>query len=320
MAQVTGFVPTAARNESRPMMKAAIFIASTALLLGAAASAQQQPQPSGSFLEQLLGGMFGNNNQSAEQTLETDWNQGERPFERRRPQLDARIDAAVRDGSLSRNEADDMRREYDDIVRLEARYSVNGQMSTQQRSDLRSRYRALSQRVGGQTAGQGGGQTGYANDGNWLPVAQQNSQFEQRLATGLRNRSISQAEVTRLRTEWRDLAQVEARYQYNGIDAREQADLWDRYNAIDNRIGGLSASGFGNDRNTQRWTQMETRLAAAQRAGRISANQATQIRAQLGDLARLDAAYGRTGYSTEQRTYLIRRYGEVESVMGIRRQ
>lgn len=301
------------------------FVTTTALILVTSVSAQQQAQQSGNLLEQLFGNVFGNS-QAAEQSLESDWNQGRRPFEQRREQLDARINAAVRDGALSRVEADQLRREYEDIVSREAQYSANGQMQPQQREDLRTRYRALSQRVGyqnqnnGQNNGQYGNQPGYQNDDRWQPLAQQNGLFEQSLSQAVRNRSISQANATRLRTDWRNLGQLEQRYQYNGIDAREDADLRARYAQIDSRIGGMLASGFGNDRNTQRWAQMETRLQAAQRAGRLNAAQAVQMRAQMGDLLRLDAAYGRTGYSAEQRSYLTRRYGELDASIGFYRR
>lgn len=294
----------------------------TALLLASATSAQQQNQaPQGNILEQLFGNVFGNN-QAAEQTLESDWNQGRRPFEQRREQLDARIDAAVRDGALSRNEADQMRREYEDIVNREAQYSAGGPMQPQQRDDLRTRYRALSQRVGyqNQNNSQYGGQPGYQNDDRWQPLAQQSGLFEQRLSEAVRNRRISQANANRLRIDWRALGQLEQRYQYNGIDAREDADLRARYAQIDSRMGGLMTNGFGNDRNTLRWAQMETRLQAAQRAGRMNAAQAVQMRAQMGDLQRLDAAYGRTGYSAEQRSYLTRRYGELDAAIGFYRR
>ncbi|KAB7644886.1 hypothetical protein [Polymorphobacter fuscus] len=214
-----------------------------ALAFSTAATAQVQgQQQQGGILGQLLGSVFGGNQQASEQTLESDWNQGRRPFEQRRDQLDARINTAVQNGSLSRNEADQMRREYDDIVRLESQYSANGAMSQQQRTELRSRYRALTQRMSAQGNGQGYGQ-GYGQTG-----------------------------------------------------------------------------GFGNDRNTARWTQMETRLATAERNGSITRNDAVQVRAQLSDLARLDAAYSARGYSAEQRSYLTRRYGEIESMLGNRRR
>src|SRR5688500_186070 len=57
-----------------------------------------QPRQQGDILSQLLGAVFGQNQQASEQVLESDWNQGRRPFEQRRATLDARIDAAVRDG------------------------------------------------------------------------------------------------------------------------------------------------------------------------------------------------------------------------------
>lgn len=296
------------------------FTATAAFMIATAASAQQPaPQPRGNVLEQLFGNVFGNN-QAAEQTLESDWNQGRRPFEQRREQLEARIDAAVRDGALSRGEADEMRREYEDIVRREAQYSANGQMQPQEREDLRTRYRALSQRVGYQNNDRGGGQDGgqgaYQANAEWQPLAQQNSLFERRLNEAVRGRRMSQADAYRLRTDWRSLGQLEQRYQYNGLDAREAADLRARYDAINNRMGGTLAGGFGNDQNSQRWAQMETRLAEAQRAGRVNAAVAVQMRAQMGDLQRLDAAYARTGYSAEQRSYLTRRYGELDAAMG----
>ena len=110
------------------------------------------------------------------------------------------------------------------------------------------------------------------------------------------------------------IAQLEASYQRGGFDAREQADLWSRFNAIDSRLGGS----LGHDGNSARWSQLESRLAASERSGRISRNDAVQIRAQLSDLMRLDTAYASGGYSADERTYLTRRYGELEQVLGNR--
>ncbi|MBN8843333.1 MAG: hypothetical protein ACT6QT_15475 [Sphingopyxis sp.] len=286
--------------------------AAGAVLLSTTAMAQEQRQQQGNILEQLLGSVFGTNQQASEQTLETDWNQGRRPFAQRRAALEQRIDTAVRDGSLDRREADQMRREYEEIVRLEAQYSANGNMSQQQRSDLRMRYRALNQRIGGQNNGQPIDQGGYQDNGRWQMLSTRNADFEQRISTGLRNRSLTQAEARRLRSDWRSLAQLEANYRRGGFDAREQADLWSRFNAIDSRLGGS----FGHDGNSARWSQLETRLATSERNGRISRNDAVQVRAQLSDLVRLDAAYAMGGYNADERTYLTRRYGELDQMLG----
>ena len=299
-------------------MKTILLIgaASSALLLSTPAMAQEQRQQQGNILEQLLGSVFGSNEQASEQTLETDWNQGRRPFAQRRAALEQRIDSAVRDGSLGRYEADQMRREYNEIVRLEAQYSANGNMSQQQRSDLRMRYRALNQRIGGQNTDHSGGQGWYPDQGRWQMLSTRSADFEQRVTIGLRNRSLTRAEATQLRNDWRSLAQLETSYQRGGFDAREQADLWSRYNAINNRLGG----GFGNDGNSARWSQLETRLATSERNGSISRNDAVQVRAQLSDLVRLDAAYATGGYSADERTYLTRRYGELDQMLGTNRR
>ncbi len=285
--------------------------ATGALILSTTAMAQEQRQQQGNILEQLLGSVFGTNEQASEQTLETDWNQGRRPFAQRRAALEQRIESAVRDGSLGRREADQLRREYEEIVRLEAQYSANGNMSQQQRRDLRMRYRALNQRIGGRNGGQPIDQGGYQDDSQWQMLSTRNADFERQIAMGLRNRSLTQTEARRLRSDWRSLAQLEASYQRGGFDAREQADLWSRFNAIDSRLGGS----FGNDGNSARWSQLETRLAVAERNGRITRNDAVQIRAQLSDLMRLDNVYASGGYNADERTYLMRRYGELDRML-----
>jgi hypothetical protein len=299
------------------MKRAFLATTTAALLLSVAANAQTQQAQQGDILQQMLGAMFGTSPQASDQTLESDWNQGRRPFGQRREQLDARIDAAVRDGSISRNEAEQMRREYDDIVRLEEQYSADGNVSPQQRQDLRARYRALSQRVGTDTYGQGYGQTGYqayGQDGGWMPLSSRSGDFEQRINTGLRNRTLTQSEANRLRSDWRNLAQVESSYQRGGIDARQQADLWARYYAIDSRMPGSTAA--WSQRDPQRWNRFESRLVAAERNGRIDRDMAVMVRAQLSDLARLDAVYGAGGYNTDQRTYLSRRYADMVGLLG----
>jgi hypothetical protein len=292
-------------------MKRAFLAATTAaLLLSVAANAQtQQPQPQPDMLQQFLGAMFGTTPQASEQTLDSDWNQGRRPFAQRRAQLDTRIDAALRDGSMSRNEADQIRREYDDIVRVEAQYAADGNVSPQQRTDLRARYRTLVQRVDSQ---------GYAGaaDGRWLPVASRNAEFEQAVGDDLRNRLLTQTQASQLRSDWRALAQTEANYQRGGLDAREQTDLWARYNAIDRRLGGSLSNNGDFSRDPARWTQLETRLTTAERNGRITRSEAVQLRATLADLARLDTAYANGGYNSDQRTYLSRRYVDMVGLLG----
>lgn len=64
----------------------------------------------------------------------------------RQRQLDARIDAGVRNGSLSYREASRLRAEFGQIAHLENSYRNNG-LSLSERRDLDRRFDALSQRI-----------------------------------------------------------------------------------------------------------------------------------------------------------------------------
>ncbi|MEW5683507.1 MAG: hypothetical protein AB1942_01170 [Pseudomonadota bacterium] len=68
------------------------------------------------------------------------------PIERRLERLDHRIDQGVRSGQLNRREAVRLRSEFNDVVRLEARYSRNG-LSNWERQDLDRRFDQLSRQI-----------------------------------------------------------------------------------------------------------------------------------------------------------------------------
>lgn len=64
----------------------------------------------------------------------------------RQEQLDRRIDRGVRQGDLSRREAQHLRGEFRDIARLENRYRSNG-LSFRERADLDRRFDRLSAQI-----------------------------------------------------------------------------------------------------------------------------------------------------------------------------
>lgn len=297
----------------------AISLGLAALTVPAATFAQSQGQSQGSgqsdILGNLLGSIFGNR-ATTDQTLESDLSQGRRPFAQRRQTLEARIAAGVQNGTISRSEADDLTDEYDEIVDLEARYSANGPMTVDQRRDLRSRYRNLAARVDEDRDPQSAGDP--AGSG---PVAGSRAEFDTRIDNALRQRRITTAQAQSLRSEYQAILQAEAGYRRNGIDPRERADLEARLERLDRRLGGgLADSGFGSDNNPRRWARLEQRLAAGERSGALPRAEAGQLRTQLADLARLDAAYAAGGLNTDERTYLTRRYAEVEARLGAQRR
>lgn len=241
---------------------------------------QSPTQQPGGIIGALFGAVFGNSFGN-DQQFEQDYDQGRRPLAERREALEARIDAGVRDGSISRTEAARLRSEYNSLVQLETRYAADGRLTTQERTDLRARYQALSQRVG--DARDDGG---YDDDYDWRPLADQRVAFNARVDLALRDRRISRTEATRLRADFDALARLETDYRRDGLSDRERQDLTTRLADLDRRIGdggGYNDGGYGND---GRAVALEARIAAGERNGSISRTEAARLREELRDLSR----------------------------------
>lgn len=155
----------------------------------------------------------------------------------RQANLDARIDAGVRDGSLSRSEAMRLRGEFNDLVRLEARYRSSYGLSMSERADLDRRFDSLSSQIRYQRhddemrGGRGGGR---GND--WIPINQRQRMLDQRIDMGLRDGSLSRVEAANLRAEFRNIAYLEARYRRGGLSMSERRDLDRRFDRLSYRI------------------------------------------------------------------------------------
>lgn len=265
---------------------------------GAQAYGGAQTRDSSDVFSSLLGALFGVTPGTDAQSVEDDWGRGGQPLTNRRADLSARIDAGVRDGTLTRYEADQLRSEYDALARIEASYSADGRITTAERDDLRSRYRSFSQRLRAQRGD---------SDGGWQPLAQRSAQFETQVNASLQQRDITRAEALRIRQDYQALVQLEAGYRRNGLDAREIADLNTRYDDLNRRLGVEDQYGGG----AGRWTALDARVTTAERGGRINRDEAAMVRAQLADLTRLDIAYRADGLTLDERSYLDRRLGEL---------
>lgn len=238
-----------------------------------------QDQPGGVF-GALLGALFGvQTADQGDQVLDDDWSRGRRPLYQRRADLDARIEAGVRDGSISRTEAGRLRADYDALVQLETRYAADGRMTTAERSELRDRYRALSQRVGEEVRDD---DAGYG----WTPLVDQRAAFSARIDAAVRNRDLSRTEGTRLRADFDALVRLESDYRRDGLSAREQQDLTARLADLDRRLGddgGYDNGGYGYD---PRAAEIEARIVAGERSGQFSRTEAARLREELRDLTR----------------------------------
>lgn len=266
---------------------------------------QTQPQTPQDAFGAILGALFGTNQT---QTLDSQWSRGRRPLGAGSAQFDTRLQAGVRNGSISSREAGRLGADYQALVQLEARYTADGRVTAQERAELNERYRTLSQRV--DTGGYGYDDDGY-DDGRWEPLIDRRAEFDVRVDAALRARALNRTEAARLRADYQALVQIETGYMRNGLDARELADLRLRYDDLERRLG--DDDGYDDDRNAGRWAGIEARIAAGERNGAIDRIEAERLRTELGDLTRLDAAYVRDGLNADERTYLTRRFGELSA-------
>ncbi|MDP3803119.1 hypothetical protein [Brevundimonas sp.] len=238
----------------------------------------QDSSQGGRVLETILGALFG----TGQTTLDSEWSRGRRPLFNQRAAFEARLDAGVRDGTLSYSQSTRLRADYGDLVALETRYAADGRFTTAERTELNNRYRDLTRRLDSD---------GYDDDGDdydsWEPLAGQTGAFNARVAAALRARDITRAESTRLRSDFQALVRLEAQYERDGLSAREREDLEARYADLNRRVGDDYGSGndggYGAD---PRAVQIEARIAAGVRDGSISRAEATRLREELRELTR----------------------------------
>ncbi len=259
----------------------------------------------------LLAAIFGNSQQGV-QTLDNDWSRGGQPLGQRRDALETRIDAGQRDGSLTRAEANRLRADYDDLARLEAQYASDGRFTDQERANLRDRYVSLSRQIGEERRDDQGNDVGDNNNRNWEPIASRRGQFDANLNAAVRQRIVNRSGAVRLRSDFQTLLRMEVNYRSNGLDARERTDLENRYLDLNRRMGVQAPFGTAGS-----WAEMETRIVAGERNRRITQAESTHLRAEHGDLVRLDAAWRRDGLDAEERTYLSRRFSELSAQLSL---
>src|SRR3990167_6881347 len=135
----------------------------------------------------------------------------------RQATLDARIDAGVRSGDLTRSEAVELRGAFNDVAQLEARYRVDG-LSAWEREDVDRRFDALSARIrydrndNQERRGNGDGRWDNNDDngrwdnnnwrdgqGRWMNINQRQAQLDRRIDQGVRSGKITRREAYRLR-------------------------------------------------------------------------------------------------------------------------
>jgi hypothetical protein len=137
--------PVCGNGRTDPMIKKAflpalVLAAASVAVPALAQSHDRGParQPAGVTVSIGSGPAYGRN---------AGYNQPEwQSINRRQANLDRRIDVGVRNGSLTRREARSLRREFNDIARLEANYRRNG-LNQWEMADLDRRFDRLSMQI-----------------------------------------------------------------------------------------------------------------------------------------------------------------------------
>ncbi len=156
--------------------------------------------------------------------------QGWMSINQRQASLDARIDAGVRSGDLTRQEALTLRSDFRAVAGLETSYRRDG-LSTWERTDLDRRFDALSNRIRFERHDR----DERRGDG-WMNINQRQANLDRRIDQGIRTGKITRAEAYRLRADFQTLARLENRYRANGLSNWERTDLNRRFDTLSARV------------------------------------------------------------------------------------
>jgi hypothetical protein len=150
----------------------------------------------------------------------------------------------------------------------------------------------------------------------WQSINQRQATLDQRIDVGVRNGSLTRAEAVRLRSEFRDLSRLEARYRSsNGLSVSERRDLDMRFDRLSAQI--RYERNDRDDRNwqpiNQRQRQLDNRIDRGIRSGALNRREATALRGEFRQIAALESRYRRNGLSYQERRDLDRRFDRLDA-------
>jgi len=145
----------------------------------------------------------------------------------------------------------------------------------------------------------------------WQSINERQARIDQRIDVGVRNGSLTRSEAGRLRSEFYGLARLEAHYRRDGLSRAERADLDRRFDALSAQVR-YERHDRQDNRNwqpiNQRQRQLDNRIDVGVRQGWLSRREATALRAEFNQIARLEAQYRRNGLSMQERRILDQRF------------
>lgn len=145
------------------------------------------------------------------------------------------------------------------------------------------------------------------------PLYNGQTQFQTRLDTAVRDRTLTYDQSTRLRSDYADLVTLETRYYSDRqFSTAERADLTARYDQLTRQLqasgyddGYGNGGGYGNYATiAEGRTAFDARVDAALRNRDITRTESTRLKADYQTLIRLETSYQRDGISSRERADL----------------
>ena len=225
----------------------------------------------------------------------------------RQANLDRRIDAGVRNGSLTPAEASRLRGEFREIVVLESTYRRSGGgLTAVERADLDRRFDILSRKIRDERRDN----DDRGDDRGWQSINARQANLDRRIDAGIRNGSLTRAEAIKLRAEFQQIARLEAQYRRTGggLTARERQDLDQRFDALSRRIRDERRDDNSWYGASGRLQTLGERIERAAQRGQLTPAEASRLRAEHRYLVQLEANYRRGGLTGQERAELNRRF------------
>ena len=220
----------------------------------------------------------------------------------RQAELYARIDAGVRDRSLTSAEANQLRLDFQALARLETQYRVGG-LTDAERADLNRRFDQLSNRI----------RANRNDDDRALSINARQAELYARIDLGVRDRSLTSAEANQLRAIFQDLVRLEAQYRVGGLTDAERADLNRRFDQLSNRIRDNRNDADRGLTINARQAELEARIALGIRDRTLTPAEASRLRYEFQSLVRLESQYRVGGLNDAERADLNRRFDQLSN-------
>ncbi|MBX9668222.1 MAG: hypothetical protein K2X93_11410 [Candidatus Obscuribacterales bacterium] len=233
--------------------------------------------------------------------------------------IEQRIAQGVRDGSITNQEAADLRVKASRVGELENQMRVGG-LSVAERERLNDELNRLNDDVHRQMRD---GDTANTPGRGDAAVVTRQAELNSRIDAGLRSGKLTSAEGTRLKASAATIANLESRLRGGGLSPSERSSLNDELNRLSREIE-RQINDFETAQNLRnRWTppvfnydfgsvdrmqaDQERRITEGLRSGKLSPREAERLRQKLAEVAQLESRLRRSGLAWNEARVLTDR-------------